>query len=93
MRPHPVDILLAGVRKPLMHSKLGMGMEISDDLQAVKPRKYGLDLLMSSVMRYDALELSAGGLETEGMFYDKPVLQFVSQQKAEAFTLVDFRRA
>ena len=93
MRLHPVNILLTGIRKSLMHTKLSMGMEIADDLQAVKPRKYRLDLLMSSVMRYYAFQLSAGGLETEGMFYDEPVFELVSQQKAEAFTLVNFCRA
>ena len=93
MRLHPVNILLTGIRKSLIHSKLGMGMEISDDLQAVKARKYRLDLLMSSVMRDYAFQLSAGCLETEGMFYDEPVFELVSQQKAEAFTLINFCRA
>ena len=90
---HPVDIFLTGIRKPLIHTKLSMGMEIADDLQAVKPRQYRFDLLMSSVMRYYAFQLSAGGLETESMFYDEPVFQLVSQQKAEAFTFVNFCRA
>ena len=93
MRLHAVNVLLAGIRKPFMLTKLSMGMEIADDLQPVKPRKYRLNLLMSSVMRYYAFQLSAGGLETEGMFYDEPVFQLVSQQKAEAFTFVNFCRA
>jgi hypothetical protein len=67
-------------------------MEIADDLQAVKTRKYRLDLLMSPVMRYYAFQLSAGGLEAESMFNDEPVFQLVSQQKAEAFTFINFRR-
>jgi len=90
---HPVNILLAGIRESLIHTELGMGMEISDDLQAVKTRQYRFYLLMSPVMRYYAFQLSAGCLETEGMFYYEPVFQLVSQQKAEAFTLVNFCRA
>ena len=92
MRLHPVNVLLTGIRKPFMLTKLSMRMEIADYLQPVKTRKYRLDLLMSSVMRYYAFQLSAGGLETEGMLYNEPVFQLIAQQKTETFTLINLSR-
>ncbi len=89
-RLHAHDILFTREGKPLVHAELGMGMKIPDDCEPVEPGKNLLNLLMAFVVINHAFRLSAGGLETEGMLYDKTVLQFVAKQKAKAFFLVDF---
>lgn len=89
---HSVYILGTGKGQTLDRSKLGMGMEIANDLDAVQTGKNWVYLLMIPVMGDYALWFSAGGLKTKGMLYDKPVFESIPQQEAEALFLIDLRR-
>jgi len=90
IRYHATDIFRTREGKPLHRPKLGVRMEISDDLQTVKTRKDRVDLFVAAVIRSHALVFPGGGLETESMFYDKPVFQLVSEQKTKTLPLINF---
>lgn len=90
---HAAYVFPARDRKPLGRPELRMGVEVAYYLEFVEFLKDRLEFLMVFFVIDDALMFSAGGLETECMLNHKPVLKFISEQKAEALPLVDLGRA
>lgn len=92
-RGHTIDIFRAREGKTFHRPKLRVRMEISDNLNAVKPLEYRVDFFVTSVKGHHPFMLSVRSLETESMFDDEPVLKLIAKEKAETFSFVDLSRA
>ncbi len=90
---HAADILRAWIWQSLHMPKLGVRVEVPDNLKPVEPRQDGLNLPMAPVMGDHALGPSGSSLKAEGMLDDKAVFELIAEKKAEAFALIYLGRA